>query len=85
MGEADFEIFAFKNFQPNNSISTSKLCIVTLLQLCDPVLIIMASPSGHLTSQTYKFDQSECLYIINGKVIEFLMEKPVSGQFQSLS
>ena len=53
------------------------------------VLMIMASHqtfSGqlkHLTGQT-KFGQSNILYIINGKVIKFLIEKPVSGQFSIL-
>ena len=37
----------------------------------------------HLTGQT-KFGQSDFLYIINGKVIEFLIEKPVSKQFSTL-
>ena len=53
------------------------------------VLMIMASHqifSGqfkHLTDQT-KFGQSDFLYIINRKVIEFLIEKPMSGQFSIL-
>ena len=53
------------------------------------VLMIMASHqtfSGqlkHLTGQT-KFGQSNILYIINGKVIKFLIEKPMSGQFSIL-
>ena len=53
------------------------------------VLMIMASYqtfSGHLkhlTGQT-KFGQSNILYIINGKVIKFLIEKPMSGQFSIL-
>ena len=53
------------------------------------VLMIMASHqtfSGqlkHLTGQT-KFDQSNILYIINGKVIKFLIEKPMSRQFSIL-
>ena len=34
----------------------------------------------HLTGQT-KFGQSDILYIINGKVIKFLIEKPMSEQF----
>ena len=37
----------------------------------------------HLTGQT-KFGQSNILYIINGKVIKFLIEKPMSGQFSIL-
>ena len=37
----------------------------------------------HLTGQT-KFGQSDFLYIINGIVIEFLIEKPMSGQFSIL-
>ena len=55
-----------------------------------PVLTIIGSHqtfSGqfkHLTGQT-KFGQTNFLYIINGKAIEFLIEKPVCGQFQSLS
>ena len=53
------------------------------------VLMIMASHqtfSGqlkHLTGQT-KFGQSNILYIINGKVIKFLIEKSMSGQFSIL-
>ena len=37
----------------------------------------------HLTGQT-KFGQSNILYIINGKVIKFLIEKPMSEQFSIL-
>ena len=53
------------------------------------VLMIMVSHqtfSGqfkHLTGQT-KFGQSNILYNINGKVIKFLIEKPVSGKFSIL-
>ena len=38
----------------------------------------------HLTGQT-KLGQSNILYIINGKVIKFLIDKPVSGQFSTLT
>ena len=37
----------------------------------------------HLTGQA-KFGHSNILYIIKGKVIEFLIEKPMSGQFSIL-
>ena len=53
------------------------------------MLMIMASHqtfSGqlkHLTGQT-KFGQSNILYIINGKVIKFLIEKSMSRQFSIL-
>ena len=53
------------------------------------VLMITASHqtfSGqlkHLTGQN-KFGQSNILYIINGNVIKFLIEKPMSGQFSFL-
>ena len=58
-------------------------------ELIYTVLMIMASHqtfSGqfkHLTGQT-KFGQSHFLYIINRKVIEFLIEKPMSGQLSIL-
>ena len=37
----------------------------------------------HLTGQT-NFGQSNILYITNGKVTKFLIEKPMSGQFSIL-
>ena len=54
-----------------------------------PVLMIMASHQTfsvqfkHLSFQT-KFGQTNFPYIINGKVIEFLTDKPVCGQFSIL-
>ena len=38
----------------------------------------------HLTGQT-KFGQTNFLYIINGKAIKFLIDKPVPGQFSILT
>ena len=44
---------------------------------------IFSGQLKHLTGQA-KFGQSNILYIINGKVIKFLIEKPMSGQFSIL-
>ena len=76
----------------NSLFESSKLVnALVLLPLTAslPVLMIMASHqtfSGqlkHLTGQT-KFGQSNFLHIINGKVIKFLIEKSMSGQFSIL-
>ena len=51
------------------------------------VLMIMASHDHQTFYSQFKakVDQTNFLYIINGKVIEFLKDKPVFGQVSTLT
>ena len=54
---------------------TSRLCAVLMITASRQTF---SGQFKHLTGQA-KFGQSNILYIIKGKVIEFLIEKPMSG------
>ena len=46
--------------------------------------IYMTSPYDNVQSQTNEFGQTSLLYIINGKIMKFVIKNLVSGQFSIL-